>query len=278
MNFEFKRTEIEHFDCNIVFYGQEDTSPGYTFGGNNIRDCYILHYITAGKGTFASAGKKMATLQAGDVFLLPKSVPCFYQADKNDPWSYFWIGFSGVYTGEIFARSALDEHYYLRHVNDCAFGKSFKALFEALRLQNSLTNSLLTESLLYQTFHQLLAQYPNYKHQKKLNYTVSFKQATDYFKRNYQNGCNVSDACANLHISRSYLHSLFKQNLNISPQQYLLKLKLTHAKKLLTQTDYSLQQIANLVGYKDQFTFSKAFKRCFNQSPLEYRNQINFKK
>lgn len=273
MNFEYKRIEIEHFDCNVVFYGQEKTTPGYAYGGNNVRDCYILHYITSGKGSFASAGKQMTTLKAGDAFLLPKSVPCFYQADKTEPWSYFWIGLSGIYTREIFGRSNFDDKYYLRQIQTSQFAQTLQQLFDALKQPHNLTNALYTESLLYQMFHQLLREFPNAKQHHKVSSVVTFTQATNYLKNNYQNGCNISDVCANLHLSRSYLHSLFKKNLAISPQQYLLNLKLSHAQKLLTQTDYSLEQIANLVGYKDPFTFSKAFKRFTNQSPLAYRQQ-----
>lgn len=273
MNFEYKRIEIEHFDCNVVFYGQEKTSPGYAYGGNNVRDCYILHYITEGKGSFASAGKQMTTLTAGDAFLLPKSVPCFYQADKTDPWSYFWIGLSGIYAREIFGRSRFDEKYYLHQIQTSEFAQTLTKLFATLKKPHSLKNALASESLLYQMFYHLLNEYPNVKQTHKVNSTITFKQAVQYLKQNYQNGCNISDVCANLHISRSYLHNLFKKNLAISPQQYLLHLRLSHAQKLLTQTDYALEQIATLVGYKDPFTFSKAFKRSFNQSPLAYRKQ-----
>jgi Uncharacterized conserved protein, contains double-stranded beta-helix domain len=68
-----------------------------TFSGvNNVRSNYVLHYILDGQGTFSSANRPAVSLKQGDVFLLPKDVPCFYQADGEHPWTYLWIGFAGA--------------------------------------------------------------------------------------------------------------------------------------------------------------------------------------
>jgi len=47
-----------------------------------------------GKGKILVDGKTIY-LSAGDLFILPKDVSIFYQADDIDPWTYLWVGFSG---------------------------------------------------------------------------------------------------------------------------------------------------------------------------------------
>lgn len=59
--------------------------------------------------------------------------------------------------------------------------------------------------------------------------------------------------------------------MNISPQKFLLRLRMEDAKQQLKNTNESIQTIAHRVGYKDAFTFSKAFKRYSGFSPKLYR-------
>ena len=52
---------------------------------------------------------------------------------------------------------------------------------------------------------------------------------------------------------------------------YLTELRITEAQNLLHNSNYSLEEIASLVGFKDYFYFSKVFKKYCKYSPKEYR-------
>lgn len=273
METEYKQVDIEHLDCRIVFYGREQTRPNYAFGGNNVRDSYVLHYITAGKGRFASAGRKAVTLSAGDCFLLPQSVPCFYQADGEDPWAYEWIGLAGMHLGELFARSGLEDKYWLRQVTNSQFHDRFATLFADLHsgAAATLTSELRVQSQLYAMFYALLTEFPGKGAQERAGATATMNQAVAFMRQNYARRCNVTDVGAALHISRSYLYALFRRFVGMSPQQYLTQMRMEEAKQLLRITDNPVDEVANRVGYKDAFTFSKAFKRAMGTSPRNYR-------
>ena len=72
-------------------------------------------------------------------------------------------------------------------------------------------------------------------------------------------------------INRSYLTHIFKKNINISPQDFLVNYKIDKACELLNSTDLSIKAIAASVGYTDPLTFSKIFKKQTERTPLEYR-------
>ena len=59
--------------------------------------------------------------------------------------------------------------------------------------------------------------------------------------------------------------------MNLSPQQFLIKLRMEEAKNKLKNSQNSIQEISTSVGYTDTFTFSKAFKKYSGFSPKNYR-------
>lgn len=271
MNFEgeYQSLSVISFESNVVFYGREACKPNYTFKGNNVRDNYVIHYIEKGAGTFSTANHPSVRLQANDLFILPKGVPCFYQADAYDPWTYAWIGLRGVNIGKILNGSQLMEKNYLRQVQNSQLHVAFSELYQSLHASTSLSHNMLTESLLYRTFYQLLTEYP--RQNSRHHALDQFQLALDYLHDNYSTGCTIQDLCQGLHLSHTYVYELFKQNSNATPQQFLTHLRMEDAKQQLVASSLPIQEIAERVGYKDSFTFSKAFKRTTGFSPTLYR-------
>ena len=272
MDDHYKSLTGKSFESNILFIGQYNCPPNYFFRGNNVRDNYVIHYIQDGKGTFSSANRPAVTLKKGDIFILPKGVPCFYQADGQDPWKYFWIGISGTKIKTMLAGSELSKKRYLRQVQGSHFYTTLRHLFSILKKSSSLANDILVESLTYQMFYYLVTEYPNKAPQTSTKAQQQLQLANYYLREHYQNfTCNIEDLCHHLNISRSYLYTLFKTQMNISPQKFLLRLRMEDAKQQLKNTNESIQTIAHRVGYKDEFTFSNAFQRYSGFSPTVYR-------
>lgn len=274
MEKEYRDLQSSSIENGIIFYGLECCEPNYIFKGNNIRENYVIHYIRKGCGTFSSAGRPLVKLKQGDCFILPKGVPCFYQADEKDPWEYSWIGLSGIRTGEIFAASSISEKNYLCQIQDTEFRNSLSRLYESLHLPHNMKNSLLTESLLYKMFHDLLDEFPA-KVTRKTNSRTQFRLAVEYMRDNYDTGCSILAVCRGLSVSRSYLYSLFKKFAGSSPQKFLTEIRMEEAEHLLKDTDRSIQNIADSIGYGDSFTFSKAFRKSRGCSPTDFRRMRN---
>lgn len=275
MDGEYKTLNDISLESNVLFFGKESCLPNYFFSGNNVRQNYVIHYIIKGKGTFSSANHPAIQLQAGDVFILPKGVPCFYKADSKEPWTYFWIGLSGLKIGAMLAGSSLSTQHYLRQVQNSNFCNSLFQLFDALHRPTSLINDILIESLIYQTFYHLDSEYPIRKKQPKNNSHFKLKLAINYLNDNYSDhNCSVSSLCNKIDISRSHLYNIFKAEFNISPQKYLIKIRMEKAKNRLKNTPSSIQEISVSVGYIDEFTFSKAFKKYSGFSPKAYRQIV----
>jgi AraC-like DNA-binding protein len=77
-----------------------------------------------------------------------------------------------------------------------------------------------------------------------------------------------------LHVSGSQLHRYTRRIFNQTPMQVVTRIRMEHAQRLLAQTNWRLDVIAQRVGYVTAFAFSRTFSRHFGLSPRQYRQQI----
>lgn len=74
-------------------------------------------------------------------------------------------------------------------------------------------------------------------------------------------------------LNKYYLVHVFTRTYGISPINYLIGRRIGGAKRLLAESDYSISQIAQTVGFSSQSYFSQSFKRVTGQTPAQYRRQ-----
>lgn len=92
-----------------------------------------------------------------------------------------------------------------------------------------------------------------------------------YLRENYDKPIDFSAIADMQAISSSYLTRLFHDRVGTSPSKYLTDYRMSMARKLLVDSQLSVKEIAERVGYPDPFHFSKSFKNLFGVSPAQYR-------
>lgn len=272
MHIKYKTFTNSGLDATLLFLGQDQCKSGYIYPGNNIRNNYVLHYIEKGSGLFASANHQITKLHKGDCFLLPKNVACFYQADTVDPWKYSWIGLDGINVPTLLNQTQLGKNHYLRNVQGSNFFKEYQKIFQTALSSHSLNEDILIKSYIYKMFYFLNTEFSTKSKTVSPQSNSLLRQSINYLEENFSDShCNINQLAQQLDVSRTYLYSIFKKYLGYSPQQFLLKMRIEKSKHLLKNSKDSVQSIAFQVGYKDEFTFSKAFKRYTGISPSLYR-------
>ena len=76
------------------------------------------------------------------------------------------------------------------------------------------------------------------------------------------------------HMNKFYLSHAFKQEYGISPINYMISKRVEESKYLLAETDLSMSQIAQLLGFSSLSYFSQVFRRTQSVSPKEYRQSL----
>ena len=85
----------------------------------------------------------------------------------------------------------------------------------------------------------------------------------------------IEEICHEFFISRSSLQALFKTHLNTSPKNYLLNIKLQKSKELIRENQYTISEIAYMLGFSSIHYFSRLFKKYFNTTPSSYVKKIS---
>jgi AraC-like DNA-binding protein/mannose-6-phosphate isomerase-like protein (cupin superfamily) len=102
---------------------------------------------------------------------------------------------------------------------------------------------------------------------------VRIGKAVHFIETNFQKNIYIQQLAELSYMSIRNFQRIFKEATGLSPNDYLLDLRIQHASKLLTETDSAIYSVSDQVGIADWFYFSKAFKKKFGVSPLNYRKQ-----
>lgn len=267
----FHVIEADRFvDINLFQVGWEKCNPLHQFGPA-AREHFLFHYVISGKGCLHTNGQDY-TIHSGQGFLLCPGQISTYRADEQDPWSYVWIEFDGLKAREFVTVAGLGEDqpvYTPMHKEDGQqIGQQLMHLvdhpdFSPIRL---IGHAMIFLDDLIRTSKTKTETTFNQKGQD-----FYIKKAIAFIDANYKYDISVqaiADACG---LNRSYFGRLFKETMALTPQQYLIRYRMTKAANMLQGSRISIAEIGVAVGYENQLHFSRAFKSVFDVSPSEYR-------
>ena len=97
------------------------------------------------------------------------------------------------------------------------------------------------------------------------------KKAIQFISQNFSSPLSLDAVAWHVHLNPAYFSSLFKQSTGSSFKEYLNMVRVEESKRLLTNTNYSVIDIAIATGFEDQSYFSKVFKKYTGLTPKQYR-------
>lgn len=242
--------DMNYGGLNPVQFGYETCDPSHSFGPA-VRTHWLLHYIVSGFGVFVRQGTTHR-VGPGEIFVIPPYMETYYEADRDTPWKYIWIGF----TTEDELPAILSQPV----INCPGAGVPFQEMFHCQNMENG--RSAFLSGCLWKLMGILLEQgkpVADYIH-----------KAIHFMHAEYVHGITVKEIADRLNLDRSYFSTVFSQRMGASPQEYLINLRLTRAADLMITHGESPSTAAISVGYPDLYHFSKIFKKHFGLSPRAY--------
>lgn len=164
-------------------------------------------------------------------------------------------------------------HFITRHPTDYVDIYS-KLCYNMKNIHSKEANSVLINQLLLlilsDVCHTIYTESDTNPESKILTETCK------YIEENFHKNITIKELANNVSLSPSYFLKVFKKNANTTPTEYIISIRLSHAKQLLTESNLTIAQIAEMCGFNDASYFSYYFRRCFGIKPSEYR--LNEKK
>ncbi len=230
---------------------------------------HILHYVVSGKGHLKVDGKKYI-LGKNNLFLVKANTSLDYYPDKDDPWTYMWIGFDGTMANIYLNMMGFNEQTQVIKITD---GVEVRNLFEQLiaHYQDFAMLDIKCLGLAYQLMFELINKNMIEKKEHLSFVHTHILNAKQYIYNNYQFAISVNDIASNVGVSPNYLANIFQEYEHMTTKQFLIKVRMENAKSLLLTNKYKIKEIAKNVGYANQLYFSNEFKKYYGVYPTEMK-------
>ena len=234
----------------------------------------ILFYCQQGKGWYV-LGKEYFEIKANEYAILPAGTHYMrYGADEQDPWSIYWVHFSGTYIQQLNQLLSITASRGAKPVPfDEKTTENWETIYHSLELGFTIPNICNANFCLYKLIANFvfLEQHLSVPSAALSTKNAIIDAAIKDMKSQLNQMLTVDEIAARQGISASHLTHLFKSTTGRSPIDYFIQLKMQIACKLLHDSNMKIKSVALEVGYKDPYYFSRAFKNNMSLSPEQYR-------
>lgn len=151
------------------------------------------------------------------------------------------------------------------------FGSRQDALEEELMLEDAFYEAGCSQDL-YESLKSILVRYwKKDKESVKLDSPEFIEEIKDFVENNLSQDLTVSTLCGEFNLSQSYLNLIFRKHGMESFNIYLRNARIQRAKEIMERNPQMfIKDVATMVGYKDQFYFSRIFRAVTGMSPSGY--------
>lgn len=255
--------ELGDFISGPKYYTRRENLPSY-----------LIKYTISGEGLLDYDGRQY-TLRPGQVFWIDCMKPQFYRTSpRKGEWRVLWVHFYGA-TCEAYYNMFLAQNHGSCSVyidSDVAVKSALDALIAIYRGgDNSVSGDVQASSLLTTIMTRCVtAAGEEGKRSDLPSYVMDVR---DYINLNYTERITLDDLSQKLSVNKYYLQKLFKRYMGLSPNEYLIRTRLTRAKEMLRTTNQSISQISMDVGISNIGHFISLFKQHEGITPNAYRKR-----
>ena len=262
---------LDDEDFSVVFGGFERCAADYRIDRQDF-PWFTLEFVSHGAGALC-LGDVRADLVAGSFFVYGPSVPHWIETSPEHPLEKYFVGFTGK------AVAGFLEQYEMRPgvISRCAKGEPLRRAFDTL-IDRGTRKSKLAAPLCALMTRQLLlmcrddAAEPVRKDSAAF---ATYSRCKDFIERKYLEFTTLETIAKACEVDAPYLCRLFTRFHDESPYQFLTRLRMGYASRILLESDASVKSVAGALGFKDAFHFSRVFKSVHRVPPSRFRQSMH---
>lgn len=257
-----------------------------------------IRFVFSGNETY-TIGRRQLSIHSDSFLILNKGTQFTSNIDPRLPVNVFSIEFDDdflkdfnkkQFTSNMLMNGSDNSLYSAYNLRETIYPFSGDIKLNICRLKKYLDNGSEDDKLIRECLRRCLLNFYRVYNEEifqkatKLNFLNNstsieilrrLNLAKEYLYANYNKSVNLANLANYACLSVNHLLRTFKLAYNQSPHQFLIQLRLQRAQLLLAKTEYPINEIVNMVGFKCTSSFIRLFKSRYKTTPLKYRNVIS---
>ena len=255
------RPRLRYVSC--AHYSKDWTSQLHS------HTCAELFFITGGHGDFLIREERFP-VAVSDLVVVNAGIPHTETSQNGSPMEYVVLGVEGLE-----AVAGVNGYSLLHLFAEDAVSSCLRTLTQETREPRAGCDEIC----------QRLLEIILLRLRRRDDFTLSDTAAASpgssrecglvrrYIDNHFKENLTLDQLAGVVHINKYYLSHTFRREFNTSPISYLISRRIQESRFLLAETDHSLSQIAQILGFSSLSYFSQSFRRQEGMSPMEYRRR-----
>lgn len=229
-----------------------------------------LFFIVGGKGQFLIEDR-LYPVDINNLVMINPNVPHTEVSLNAQPLEYIVLGIDGIElatTENSNGQFSILDHYESAEISGC-----LRNILREMELKNPGYEDICQaymEILIIRLMRTTSLAVPTEPQTVSTNRQCAAVQR--YIDLHFKEALTLEQLADEGHMNKFYLSHAFKKEYGISPINYMISKRIEESKYLLAETDLSMSQIAQLLGFSSLSYFSQVFRRTQDISPMEYRH------
>lgn len=263
---------VDDGEFAVVFGGFERCSPDYRIDRRQF-PWFVLEFVSYGTGSVQLGDGEETPLLPGSFFVYGPSTAQRISSSADHPLGKYFVGFTGAGVEDFLACYGMEPGCVAR----CVKGEPIRRGFDLL-IDRGVRKSRLARPLCATLTRQLLLMCRDDAAEPGNVDTPAFttySRAKDFIERRFLETSTLEAIAKSCGIDAPYLCRLFARFHDETPYQFLTRLRMEHASRLLLESDASVKSVAAALGFKDPFHFSRVFKSVHQVPPSRFRQSMH---
>jgi AraC-like DNA-binding protein len=243
----------------VEYTGRYNVNKDYKIDRNYF-NTFILFLIKKGKMYFEYDGRSF-NAKKDEIVLIDCKKSHLYTA--TGPVDFKWSYFSGISSQAYYDMIYNKFGNKLNFINFSIEG-SMDIIFDLMKGKEVPEHQISVE------VHRILSKIVDYEQRKNKESSIA-QEAIVFMENNFNKNILLDDIAEKVNLSTYYFARVFKKNINVTPHNYLLNIRIREAKRLLISTDYSVEKISTKCGFNSTSHFIRSFKKRVNTTPHQFR-------
>jgi len=227
-----------------------------------------LFYIVGGKGQFLIQDR-LYPVNVNNLVIINPNVTHTEVSLNAQPLEYIVLGIAGI---ELAGENSNDRFNILDHFESVEISGCLRNILREMEQKNTgyedvcqAYMEILIIRLMRNTALAVPVELPSVSGNRQC------AAVRRYIDLHFKEALTLEQLAEDAHMNKFYLSHAFKREYGVSPINYMITRRIEESKYLLAETDLSISQIAQLLGFSSSSYFSQAFRRTQQISPIDYR-------